>query len=222
MYSKLLRRYGFLFMGVVTIVGGGVMCLYGILVLYVSAPNSRDFSDLEPVHELAFWLAQQELIYVLAALGVAGFIWEVWKVGFFPKDERLLYQKERDKRRELAEKKEVWDKPRQDEDSDPYEELYEDLNEETEKLTLARTRFNQSGSPSVIGLVLNKSARKPYRDIVIKIEFYDGERKHIDTTVATKKELGIKSSWEFEVFPAPEYSNRVQYYKVTDIEAEEV
>jgi hypothetical protein len=51
---------------------------------------------------------------------------------------------------------------------------------------------------------------------------YDGEKRAIDRTIATKKEINPGDSWEFEVFPAPEHSNDTQYYKVTNIEAEDV
>lgn len=222
MLGRLLRRFGFLLVGILTVVGGGLMVIYGILLIYVSAPNANDPSDLQIIHDVVFWLLAQEPIYVVVFVGFGGFIWEVRRVGFLPRDDRLLYQIRRDKRRELAEKKEVWDKPQMDEENDPYEELYEDLHDESEKLTLARTRFNDGNTPSVSGLVLNKSNRKTYRDVVVEISFYDGEKSSVDTTVATTKELTPGDSWEFEVFPAPEVDDRVQYYKVTDIRAEEV
>jgi hypothetical protein len=222
MYDKLFRRFGFTIMGIITVTGGGLLIVYGILLMYVTAPNAHDISDLRVIHETIFWLVQQHLLYVLLVFGLLGFVWEIYTVGFFPRDDRLLYERHRDMRREIAEEKEVWDKPGMDEESDPYEDLYEDLHEEDEKLTLARTRFNTSGSPSVAGLVMNKSGRKGYRDIIVEIEFYDAEKQAIDRTIATKKEINPGDSWEFEVFPAPEHSNDTKYYKVTNIRAEEV
>lgn len=222
MYAKLLRRFGFTVIGIITVTGGGLMILYGILLMYVSAPNSKDVSDLRIIHETAFWLVQQHFLYVFLVLGLVGFLWEVYAVGFFPRDDRLLYEQHMDMRRDLAEESEVWDKPGTVEETDPYEELHEDLNEDDDKLTLVKTRFNTNGSPSVAGLVLNKSSRNGYRDIVVEIEFYDSEKQAIDRTIATKKEMNPDSSWEFEVFPSPEHSDETEFYKTIDISAEDV
>lgn len=222
MMGKLLRRFGFAFVGCLTVIGGGLMIIYGLLLLYVSAPNPRSPSDLQFIHDVARWLLDQEVLYLLVAVGIAGFLWEVKREGFLPRDDRLRYQIDRDRRRELAEETEVWDAPDGERKTDPYEQLHENLHEETRQLSLVKTRFDESETPSVAGRLLNSSDRTPYRDVVVEISFFDDEKTHLDTTYATRQSLDPSSSWEFEVFPSPDTESAVQYYRVTDIRAKPV
>lgn len=187
--------------GLVLVSGGGSAIAYGIALFYLSMPGMGTPAEtLEPVNRLTVTLVTHDLFGVALTAGVAGFALEVRENGLWPRDDRTYQERLKDIRRQWAAERDAWRPLPEDRDDETsvYAELQESLAETGPELVGATLQRNTS-PVRVQGRIQNDSIDK-FEDLKVGVQFVDETGTPLGTGAATRRHLGIKEAWEFEVF----------------------
>jgi hypothetical protein len=211
MFGRFLRSFGILFGGLLLITGGGTSAVYGVILFYLAMPGGRQAdSVLAPVHEAAASIGTNEIIWVVATIGVVSFVWEVRQNGLLNKEERLLAERKKEWRRQKAEENEAWQPPEEDREE---ESIYDELQDSTGELVLTDSTMTDEDMPSVRGVVANTDA-EAYTDVRVKVQFVGEDGEVVGSGIATTKEIEPGTRWRFEVFHS-ESSTAVAGYRLS-------
>lgn len=213
---ELIGKLGLLFGGFVMITAGGGLVVYGALLMYLAVPGGRDPAALEPLNAAVASLVNVDALSFVALVGTVSFVFELRRNGLQVSDDRLLYERKREMRREKAEENEAWQPPEDERDE---KTVYEELREERadDGLVLWADTIVGENPPRVRGEIRNTS-RVQYTDVQVTVGFVDRVGDFVDTGVASRKELDSGESWTFEVFGRD--ADGAVTYKITSPEGE--
>ncbi|MFB6307704.1 MAG: FxLYD domain-containing protein [Haloarculaceae archaeon] len=213
---RFLRSFGLLYGGLLLITVGGSAFIYGIIVFYLAMPSTPAAgTTLAPVHSRVLPLASNALVWSVAVVGTASFAWEVRQNGLLNKDDRLLYERKKDLRREKADHSDAWQPPEEDREE---ESFYQELVDEG-GLDLQGAELIAGDTPSVRGLIENTSL-DPFEDVRVTVAFVGPDGDELDRGVATRKRIEGGNTWKFEVFYSGD--DTVEGYRIATPEAERV
>lgn len=227
--SKVLRLFGFLVAGMITICGGGVLAIYGFLTMYTIQPWGPSSDILTPFHEIGKAIITINALYPILLLGFIGFIWEVKVNGFLTTEFQSVSERKKQLRRRYAEQRDAWSPPEEDQraTTNVYKQLKETTNSQNETtieqdLEIAQLNEIQRDALTIRGSIRNTSGSKTYRNIAIKIGFQDEDGTVVDTTIASTRVLPPQETWTFDVFPSDTTIKCIENHGIMNVTAKQV